>query len=85
MARITIELDDTDTRAAIGHMLGLLQTPTPALDDIGEYLIVSTKARFNTGIAPDGQKWKENSPLTLSRKKDPRPLHGESGRLGRES
>lgn len=84
MARITIDIADAEAKAAIGHMLGLLQNPTQALDDIGEYLILSTKGRFNSGTAPDGTKWKDNSPLTLSRKKDKRPLHGESGRLGRE-
>lgn len=84
MARITFDIDDAQTRADIGRILGLLQNPTQALDDIGEYLIVSTKGRFGTGTAPDGTKWKDNSPITLSRKKDTRPLHGESGRLGRE-
>jgi phage gpG-like protein len=84
MARITIDIADTEAREAIGHMLGLLQNPTPALDDIGEYLIVATKGRFATGTAPSGEKWKPNTALTLSRKKDTRPLHGESGRLGQE-
>ncbi|MBC7162704.1 MAG: phage virion morphogenesis protein [Immundisolibacter sp.] len=84
MARITFDIDDAQTRADIGRILGLLQNPTQALDDIGEYLIVSTKARFGAGVAPSGVKWKDNSPITLARKKDTRPLHGESGRLGRE-
>ena len=84
MARITLDITDAETRSAIGAMLGLLRDPTAALDDMGEYLIISTKGRFQSGTAPDGQKWKANSPLTLSRKKDKRPLHGESGRLGRE-
>jgi phage gpG-like protein len=84
MARITIDIADAETRDAIGHMLGLLRDPTPALDDIGDYLIVSTKGRFASGIAPSGEMWEANTPLTLARKKDPRPLHGESGRLGRE-
>lgn len=84
MARIKIDIADAEARAAIGHILGLLQNPTQALDDIGEYLIVSTKGRFQSGTDPSGAKWQANSPLTLSRKKDKRPLHGESGRLGRE-
>ncbi len=66
MTRITIDIADAETREAIGHMLGRLQDPTQALDDIGEYLIVFTKGRFQSGTAPSGEKWKPNAPLTLS-------------------
>src|SRR3546814_2516112 len=39
----------------------------PVLQEMGEHLIISTKARFRNSVAPDGNKWKPNSELTLAR------------------
>lgn len=38
---------------------------SPALLAIGELITESTKARFSTSTAPDGSKWKPNSPATV--------------------
>lgn len=81
LSRITIELQTQRAGEKIGNLLALLQHPRPALDDIGEYLITSTKQRFIKGESPDGEKWAPNSPVTLARKKDTRPLFGETKRL----
>ena len=38
---------------------------TPAMEDIGELLIETTKERFKTSTAPDGSPWEKNSFATL--------------------
>lgn len=54
----------------------------PVLAEIGEYLVDSTKERFDDQQAPNGTPWEELSPLTLSRKPSGKKiLSGESGSL----
>lgn len=84
MSQIQISIDNRPVEDALRGLMQHLDDPTPVMQDIGEYLIVSTKERFQTGIAPDGSKWAPNSKLTLSRKKGNRPLIGETHRLSTE-
>lgn len=42
---------------------------TPALSQIGEYLLESHHARFQLEVAPDGTPWEPLAPETLKRKK----------------
>lgn len=54
----------------------------PPLLDIGEYLVESTKHRFETTTDPEGESWLLNSVLsTLLYKVGDRPLTGETGKL----
>jgi phage gpG-like protein len=62
---IQVEIDDRELRAALGELLRRVQDPTPALRDIGEYLVASTRRRFAAGRAPDGTPWAPNSPVTV--------------------
>lgn len=83
---ITVELD-IDTRAITDALHGLEKSgrnPQPALEQIGEYLIKTTKQRFNTKTAPDGSSWADNSATTIARKGSNNPLIGESKDLNRE-
>lgn len=57
--------------------LGSLRTP---LNDIAEYLHLSTDSRVRRQIAPDGSPWVPLSPRTLARKKGTKILR-ESGAL----
>ncbi len=63
---------------------------TPIHQEIGEYMIESTRQRFQRGEAPDGDAWAPKKPATIARYQDrgdgyrPKPLIGPSGRLGRE-
>lgn len=57
--------------------LGSLRTP---LNDIAEYLHISTDSRARRQIAPDGSPWAPLSPRTLARKKGTKILR-ESGAL----
>lgn len=45
--------------------------------DIGEYLKLSHRLRFDEAEAPDGTKWKENSPVTPKYGIN-KPLHGKT-------
>ncbi len=38
----------------------------PAMEDIGEYLTVSTKRRFASAQSPDGTPWAENTDATIA-------------------
>lgn len=42
---------------------------SPALSQIGEYLLESHHARFQLEVAPDGTPWEPLAPETLKRKK----------------
>ena len=80
----TVELKSEPVTAALARTVVALEDMTPIMQSIGEILVASTKARFPAGQAPDGSKWVANSPVTLARKKDPRPLFGPNSRLHRE-
>ncbi len=81
MSMIEIKLDDREVLDYLHQLQQRTSDMTPALQEIGEYLIKSTKERFGTGTAPDGTPWAKNSDLTLSRKKGTQPLIGESQQL----
>jgi phage virion morphogenesis protein len=68
----------------------VLDDLTPIHQDIGDYMVEATKARFKRSEAPDGSRWQTKKPSTIARYLDrgdghrPDPLIGPSGRLGRE-
>lgn len=76
-----------DNKRVLGALNGLLQQTSnlrPALQDMGEYFVESTKRRFATRTAPDGTKWKDNADSTIKGKGRNQPLIGESRRLSNE-
>lgn len=80
-AAIEIRLEDTEVRARLTELIARGGDVSPALQEIGEVLTISTKDRFAAEKSPDGAKWAPNSPVTLERKTNPRILT-ESGLLG---
>lgn len=82
---IKVSLDNNQAvLKAISRMSSSLSNPRPVFQDIGEYLVDSTKRRFADKIAPDGERWADNSLMTRIRKGRNDPLIGETKRLGRE-
>ncbi|MHB9021310.1 MAG: phage virion morphogenesis protein [Halothiobacillus sp.] len=81
---IQIEIDDQQVKNALRRLEKQTSNLKPAFQDIGEYLIVSTKQRFIDSVGPDGTSWAENSPATLARKKGTKPLIDETKRLSTE-
>jgi phage gpG-like protein len=83
---IEFKLDDRKVMDAFARLQRYPDRMRATFQDIGEYLIVSTKERFKNTEAPDGSQWAPKSVVTLALQKhsDTRPLHGESGRLASE-
>lgn len=77
----TIELKADAVTGGLNRAAAALDDMTALMQDIGEILVASTKARFPLGEAPDGSKWAANSPVTLARKTGSRPLFGATGLL----
>lgn len=71
---IRIDIDDREIRTALNRLLRATGDLTPAMKNIGEYLVQATEERFNRQSDPDGQKWPEVAPATRARKKHPKVL-----------
>lgn len=81
---IKIELDNRQVIEALDRLIQAGTDMAPVFQDIGEYLVDSTKQRFASGTAPDGSPWAPLSPVTVARKGHGQPLIGESRRLSNE-
>ncbi|MBN8766493.1 MAG: phage virion morphogenesis protein [Thiobacillus sp.] len=64
---ITIDISDTSVLDALDRFSRTGRDLRPVLEDIGEYMVMSTKRRFATSTAPDGSKWAHNSDVTILR------------------
>lgn len=78
MGKHSIVVDDRDIREALSELARKAGDLTPAMRDIGELLVDSTRRRFGEGRAPDGTPWALNSPSTILRF-----LHKKSGAYGK--
>ena len=81
---IEVKMNSERVQRAIDRLVANVKNLRPAFNEIGEHLIASTRARFDTGTDPDGKKWAANSSVTLARKKGSRPLIGETKQLMRQ-
>lgn len=88
---VTIDITTDQISTALGRVAAALTDPTPMFQDLGEYLIKSTKDRFPTGKAPDGSIWAPKSATTLeaygarkTNRMDTRPLFGPSKMLSQQ-
>lgn len=66
MSLIEIKFQDRVIQAAIKRLQKAGSDLKPAMQDIGEYLIYSTKKRFAEGKAPDGTPWEPNTEATIA-------------------
>lgn len=77
---IRIRLDDGEVTAAFGRVAAALGDLTPLMQEVGEYLQLSTDERFKAGKAPDASPWAPKKPSTTAAQArrgdppDPRPL-----------
>jgi phage gpG-like protein len=62
-----LEYDDRELREALGALARAGANPRRTLVAAGEFLVETTKQRFETGRGPDDRAWAANSPLTLDR------------------
>ena len=79
-AMLDVTLDTSQVSKALDDLADRLGDLTTPLNDIGEYLQISTDERFRQKVAPDGSPWAPLSPVTLARKKGPGILR-EKGTL----
>uniref|UniRef100_A4WS38 Phage virion morphogenesis protein n=1 Tax=Cereibacter sphaeroides (strain ATCC 17025 / ATH 2.4.3) TaxID=349102 RepID=A4WS38_CERS5 len=84
---IRVELKQDQVTVGLEALARQLDDLTPVMQEIGAFLVASTKERFQKGETPEGAKWAPKSPTTVAayaRRKvrlDPRPLFGETGML----
>lgn len=69
MAGITITVDDQPVLDALARLSSATSDLSPALRDVGEHLLNTTRERFNTQTSPGGVPWAPLSPSYLARKK----------------
>lgn len=87
---IAHEINDRAILDSLNRLNAGMVDMTPAMQEIGEFLIVTTKARFAAGKAPDGTPWAPKSQVTMDAyaargdRVDTRPLFGPSGMLSQE-
>ena len=62
---IKVEIESGTVRDALTALQQSIGNTDPALKQIGEYLVGSTKERFRTTTAPDGSPWEANKASTL--------------------
>lgn len=60
-----IQYDDKQVMAAMQRLMLSSSRLRRAFQSIGEYLVLSTKKRFQTSTAPDGTAWAANSEATM--------------------
>lgn len=64
---ITIQVNDRQVLDLLGELTRKCGNLKPAMKEIGEDLVASTKARFGSATGPDGIKWEANSQVTIDR------------------
>lgn len=87
---IELEIKDGEVIGALNRLVAGLEDATPAMREIAEFLVQSTKDRFGTGASPDGVTWAPKSETTKAayrrrgEKVDERPLFGPGSDLSRQ-
>lgn len=77
---IELEINDAQVRAAFASLQSSLTDMHPAMDEIGQTMVLSTKTRMQAGVSPDGTPFAPRSAVTLARyaaegkKYGPKPL-----------
>lgn len=64
---ITIQVNDKQVLDMLGELTKRSINLKPAMKEIGEDLVVSTKRRFIDAAGPDGTPWAANSQTTIDR------------------
>lgn len=61
---ITVQIEDKLVLNLLSELSGRLENLQPAMREIGEDIVASTKRRFADGAGPDGTPWDANSTET---------------------
>lgn len=80
-ARITIDIQDREVRAALRDWRALGRNPMPMMRAVGTRLVSNTQDRFDAGTDPQGQAWAPLSAAYAGLKRGPGVLR-EAGMRG---
>jgi phage virion morphogenesis protein len=80
MASLEFIIDDEAVMGALSRMAAVGARPGPLLAVIGERIVISTKRRFESNIAPDGSAWAPLNPAYAAIRR-PTPILVQSGLL----
>lgn len=61
-ATFEVEFNNPEAQEVLSQLEQRLADLKPALQDIGEYLMIAHEQRFVDQVSPDGEKWKALSP-----------------------
>jgi phage virion morphogenesis protein len=64
---ITIQVDDKQVLDMLAELSRRMTNLKPAMKEIGEDIVASTKRRFADSVGPDGTPWEANSSVTVAR------------------
>jgi phage gpG-like protein len=62
---IEVDIQDAELLRVLRRVISSVERPRPLMVAFGELGVDSTKQRFQTSTDPDGQRWIENSDVTL--------------------
>jgi phage virion morphogenesis protein len=68
LANVTVTITDADLNRVLSNLAGRLRDLTPAMEDIGEYMLRVTRKRFDDEVSPGGVKWTPLNPEYAARK-----------------
>jgi len=66
---VGIQYSSGEVNSRLNELQRKVSDLTPAMKNIGEYLLLSTDTRFRTETDPYGNRWQPNSPRTIARKR----------------
>ena len=67
--RFDVEIRDGEARRALAELRRRGEDLAPAMRSVGELILNSARARFDSETAPDGSPWAPLAPRTVARKK----------------
>jgi phage virion morphogenesis protein len=73
------KIDDREVQRAIARLVDKADKPAAAFKNIGEYLVRTTRRRFDDETDPTGRKWRLLHAATLKRKRIQKILTESSG------
>ena len=68
-ATLHVEVDDARVRVALDRLQAAGTDLRPVMEDVGEYLLRTTRERFRDREDPDGASWAPLSPAYRARKR----------------
>jgi phage virion morphogenesis protein len=80
--QVSLTYDDTQVTRMLQGLMARCGDLTPAMRDIGEYMLRRTDDCFRDERDPQGRAWKPLSPVTLAMKKNDKILTEKGGLRG---